>query len=70
MDDQPTERKQNFIDADFARHETGENIQASNDFINNPTPTLNPTYDSSLLDDTDEEDGHGIKEEAVGHQQE
>jgi len=68
MEDQPTgERKENFIDRDFHRHSEGEDIRASSqDFLNNPdTPILNPTYDSSLLDDEDEE--HGYKEEPVSH---
>jgi hypothetical protein len=56
------EHKENFIDRDFHKHEAGENIQASNDFINNDTPILNPTYDSALLD---EEEDHGYQEEQV-----
>ena len=58
------ERKENFIDRDFQKHESGESIQSSQDFINNDTPILNPTYDPALLDEEDEEQ-HGYQEEKV-----
>jgi len=66
MNDGDGERKENFIDKDFQNHENGHTIQASQDYINTiNTPILNPTYDSSELDDDQEENGY--KEEPVNH---